>query len=286
MPTGKPTASARQRAQGDVGAALDERHAEAGQRAELRPDDHRADDQDRLSRAIMPTEAIRQARTMKARKLALSSMFSEVRASTSSQTTASPRRARAPPARPGRPRRRAASRSARARSSRRRGCRARCRSSITTLASSRATSQRITSPRRLARGAPRSEDQVGDRRARFEQVEDAARTWSRGRRSAGGPWPQRIRARRRLGSAVAMLTDYHLHLRPDEPDTPPERYFTAENVERYLAGGGGGRDRGAGRLRARLPLHARRSSSGATPSGRNRRATTSTPTASSCADAG
>jgi histidinol-phosphatase (PHP family) len=32
-----------------------------------------------------------------------------------------------------------------------------------------------------------------------------------------------------------MLTDYHLHLRPDEPDTPPERFFTAENVERYLA---------------------------------------------------
>ena len=31
-----------------------------------------------------------------------------------------------------------------------------------------------------------------------------------------------------------MLTDYHLHLRPDEPDTPAERYFTAENVERYL----------------------------------------------------
>jgi histidinol-phosphatase (PHP family) len=30
-----------------------------------------------------------------------------------------------------------------------------------------------------------------------------------------------------------MLTDYHLHLRPDEPDTPSERYFTAENVERY-----------------------------------------------------
>lgn len=30
-----------------------------------------------------------------------------------------------------------------------------------------------------------------------------------------------------------MLTDYHLHLRPDEPDTPAERYFTKENVERY-----------------------------------------------------
>jgi histidinol-phosphatase (PHP family) len=32
-----------------------------------------------------------------------------------------------------------------------------------------------------------------------------------------------------------VLTDYHLHLRPDEPDTPPERFFTVENVDRYLA---------------------------------------------------
>jgi histidinol-phosphatase (PHP family) len=32
-----------------------------------------------------------------------------------------------------------------------------------------------------------------------------------------------------------MLTDYHLHLRPDEPDTTAERYFTAGNVDRYLA---------------------------------------------------
>ena len=32
-----------------------------------------------------------------------------------------------------------------------------------------------------------------------------------------------------------MLTDYHLHLRPDDEDTPAERYFTADNVERYLA---------------------------------------------------
>jgi histidinol-phosphatase (PHP family) len=35
-----------------------------------------------------------------------------------------------------------------------------------------------------------------------------------------------------------MLTDYHLHLRPDEPDTPPERYFTAANVERYREAAG------------------------------------------------
>jgi histidinol-phosphatase (PHP family) len=31
-----------------------------------------------------------------------------------------------------------------------------------------------------------------------------------------------------------MLTDYHLHLRPDDPDTPPEKFFTEENVNRYL----------------------------------------------------
>jgi histidinol-phosphatase (PHP family) len=32
-----------------------------------------------------------------------------------------------------------------------------------------------------------------------------------------------------------MLTDYHLHLRPDEDGTAFDAYFTAENVERYLA---------------------------------------------------
>jgi histidinol-phosphatase (PHP family) len=30
-----------------------------------------------------------------------------------------------------------------------------------------------------------------------------------------------------------MLTDYHVHLRPDDPGTPAERYFTSENAERY-----------------------------------------------------
>jgi histidinol-phosphatase (PHP family) len=32
-----------------------------------------------------------------------------------------------------------------------------------------------------------------------------------------------------------VLTDYHVHLRPDDEDTPPERYFTAANAERYRA---------------------------------------------------
>ncbi len=30
-----------------------------------------------------------------------------------------------------------------------------------------------------------------------------------------------------------MLTDYHVHLRPDEDDTGAERYFTSANAERY-----------------------------------------------------
>jgi histidinol-phosphatase (PHP family) len=30
-----------------------------------------------------------------------------------------------------------------------------------------------------------------------------------------------------------MLTDYHVHLRPDAPDTGAERFFTAANAERY-----------------------------------------------------
>ena len=32
-----------------------------------------------------------------------------------------------------------------------------------------------------------------------------------------------------------MLTDYHLHLRPDEEGTTFDRFFTTENVERYRA---------------------------------------------------
>ena len=30
-----------------------------------------------------------------------------------------------------------------------------------------------------------------------------------------------------------MLTDYHVHLRPDTADSPPERYFTAANAQAY-----------------------------------------------------
>ncbi|HST56646.1 MAG TPA: histidinol-phosphatase HisJ family protein [Solirubrobacteraceae bacterium] len=36
-----------------------------------------------------------------------------------------------------------------------------------------------------------------------------------------------------LESALVMLSDYHLHLRPDELDATPEQYFTQANAERY-----------------------------------------------------
>ena len=30
-----------------------------------------------------------------------------------------------------------------------------------------------------------------------------------------------------------MLTDYHVHLRPDDHDATPERFYTRANAERY-----------------------------------------------------
>lgn len=49
-----------------------------------------------------------------------------------------------------------------------------------------------------------------------------------------------------------MLTDYHVHLRPDEYDATPERYFTAENVERYRAAAA---ERGIGDLGISEHIH-------------------------------
>jgi histidinol-phosphatase (PHP family) len=37
----------------------------------------------------------------------------------------------------------------------------------------------------------------------------------------------------RVAQCATVLTDYHVHLRPDEPDTPAREYFTPANAERY-----------------------------------------------------
>jgi len=36
-----------------------------------------------------------------------------------------------------------------------------------------------------------------------------------------------------LNQAPALLTDYHVHLRPDDLEATPDRYFTAANADRY-----------------------------------------------------
>ena len=49
-----------------------------------------------------------------------------------------------------------------------------------------------------------------------------------------------------------MLTDYHVHLRPDEEGTTAERYFTPENVERYREAAS---ERGIGELGVAEHIH-------------------------------
>ena len=146
------------------------------------------------------------------------------------------------------------------------------RSETITLASSRATSQRITSPIGLL-GGPLEIDQVAD----GGRLPRAARERAR----SGRPGTT-IRRWTTPASVTAVLTDYHLHLRPDEPGTEAEKDFTEENVERYLeaAEAAGIDELGVSEHIYRFPTRWR---SGATRSGRSRRATTSPPTASSCA---
>ena len=59
----------------------------------------------------------------------------------------------------------------------------------------------------------------------------------------------------RMAEAVLarpMLTDYHVHLRPDEYDATAARYFTAENAERYRAAAA---ERGIGELGISEHIH-------------------------------
>ncbi len=80
-----------------------------------------------------------------------------------------------------------------------------------------------------------------------------------------------------------MLTDYHVHLRPDTADASAERYFTAANAERYREAA---TERGIDELG--VSEHIYRFSEALDDLGQRRcgassRTTTSTPTARSCA---
>ena len=105
-------------------------------------------------------------------------------------------------------------------------------------------------------------------------------------RSASAPratcacWPSaspRAWCARRITAAV--LTDYHVHLRPDDDGTPAAELLHGGQRRALPRGGGGAGDHRARRRRAHPPLHRSRSTSGSTRGGRSGRATTSTPTA-------
>ena len=80
-----------------------------------------------------------------------------------------------------------------------------------------------------------------------------------------------------------MLTDYHLHLRPDDLGATPEEYFTEENVERYLEAAGEAGIEELGRLRAHPPVHRGARDLGSPDVARVRHRRPRPPTASSCA---
>ena len=244
IPTGKPIASARS----ERCATSGRRWTSATQRPAIGPNSGPTIIAPTIrigeSRKI-PTAAIMQASAMKARKTPFSSMFSEVRDSTSSQTTASPGHARRRPARPLAATAEIAESmcsiaiepSVSMSSSR--------RSETITLASSRATSQRITSP-------------SGLRAARSRKITLQADGVCSSRSRTCSDWyaGTTIRMWTMRGLAYPrVLTDYHLHLRPDDADATAERVLHRGERRALPGGGGGGRDRRARRLRARPPLH-------------------------------
>ena len=78
------------------------------------------------------------------------------------------------------------------------------------------------------------------------------------------------------GYCRAVLTDYHVHLRPDSEGTTAEEYFTQSNAERYRAAA---EERGIAELGVSEHVHRFH----ATRSGDRAPPTTSTSTSSSCA---
>ena len=121
------------------------------------------------------------------------------------------------------------------------------------------------------------------RHRRRSLVEARGRDGARGRGARARTSRSRPRATCASPSACApseppasMLTDYHVHLRPDEPGTTAERVLHRRQRRALPRGGRRARDRRARRRRAHLPLHARRSTSGSTRCGARAPTTTST----------
>ena len=118
-------------------------------------------------------------------------------------------------------------------------------------------------------------------RVRGRRVAAARTSRSPRRTTCGSPsccWP----SPRAVGILSRVLTDYHVHLRPDERGTPPSATSRPPNAERYRETADGARHRRARRRRARPPLRAALEV-WQHPFWRGTRSTTSTTTARSCA---
>ena len=196
IPSGKPIASAVSERRATSRRRSTSRHAEAGERAELGPDDHRADDQDRRAEED-PDRGDQAGEHHEGEEVAAeSSMLSEVRASTSSQTTASAGEPAGGPLGAVAPRSEI--------------CESICSSEIEPLAGDPELLQVVDDHAgflagdvaedhvagRLARRA-REDDRLQVEPRRLEQVEDPARSAPPGRRSAGGPCSLRVSPARR-----------------------------------------------------------------------------------------
>ena len=135
-----------------------------------------------------------------------------------------------------------------------------------------------------ARSTRRGRARRGDRRrlAGGARRRQGPGRWRRRPRTSRSPRAHDLRMAEAL-PAVLMLTDYHVHLRPDERGHAAGALLHRRQRRALPRGRGRARDRGAGRGRARLPLHAGARGLGAPLVPATGRTTTSTRTATSCA---
>ena len=136
---------------------------------------------------------------------------------------------------------------------------------------------------RARAGAARRRARRGDRRRLARRAGGRRRARRRGAAPRTSRSRRRVDLRARASCCCArtrlMLTDYHVHLRPDGAGTTAAEYFTPANAERYREAAERARDRRARRLRARLPLPPGARRLAAPVLARERASTTSTPTA-------
>ena len=94
------------------------------------------------------------------------------------------------------------------------------------------------------------------RRHRRRLARGGGRGLGAARGSAAGEHQGHHRERPRARGDGAVLTDYHVHLRPDDDDSPAAALLHRRQCRALPRGGRRARDRGAGSVRAHPPLRA------------------------------